>query len=214
MSSRIGVFGGMFDPVHNGHLELARSAIKELQLDQLRMVPCRQPNHRLQAKSSSTERVAMLKLATTKFDSIIIDSQEIERNGTSYTAATLANLKSENPNSSLVLLVGVDSFNTLADWHNWESILELSHVVVFARAGENLTLPKNTQKNLNECLVKSPAELFDSNAGSIYLLDRFNYDASSTEVRTRIAERSNFSELLPAVVCSYIADNELYNDKK
>ena len=214
MSSRIGVFGGMFDPVHNGHLELARSAIKELQLDQLRMVPCRQPNHRLQAKSSSTERVAMLKLATTKFDSIIIDSQEIERNGTSYTAATLANLKSENPNSSLVLLVGVDSFNTLADWHNWESILELSHVVVFARAGEDLTLPKNTQKNLNECLVKSPTELFDSNAGSIYLLDRFNYDASSTEVRTRIAERSNFSELLPAVVCSYIADNELYNDKK
>ena len=214
MSARIGVFGGMFDPVHNGHLELARSAIKELQLDQLRMVPCRQPNHRLQAKSSSTERVAMLKLATTKFDSIIIDSQEIERNGTSYTAATLANLKSENPNSSLVLLVGVDSFNTLADWHNWESILELSHVVVFARAGENLTLPKNTQKNLNECLVKSPTELFDSNAGSIYLLDRFNYDASSTEVRTRIAERSNFSELLPAVVCSYIADNELYNDKK
>ena len=156
----------------------------------------------------------MLKLATTKFDSIIIDSQEIERNGTSYTAATLANLKSENPNSSLVLLVGVDSFNTLADWHNWESILELSHVVVFARAGEDLTLPKNTQKNLNECLVKSPTELFDSNAGSIYLLDRFNYDASSTEVRTRIAERSNFSELLPAVVCSYIADNELYNDKK
>jgi nicotinate-nucleotide adenylyltransferase len=214
MSARIGVFGGMFDPVHNGHLELARSAIKELQLDQLRMVPCRQPNHRLQAKSSSTERVAMLKLATTKFDSIIIDSQEIERNGTSYTAATLANLKSENPNSSLVLLVGVDSFNTLADWHNWESILELSHVVVFARAGEDLTLPKNTQKNLNECLVKSPTELFDSNAGSIYLLDRFNYDASSTEVRTRIAERSNFSELLPAVVCSYIADNELYNDKK
>ena len=214
MSSRIGVFGGMFDPVHNGHLELARSAIKELQLDQLRMVPCRQPNHRLQAKSSSTERVAMLKLATTKFDSIIIDSQEIERNGTSYTAATLANLKSENPNSSLVLLVGVDSFNTLADWHNWELIIELSHVVVFARAGENLTFPKNTQKNLNECIVKSPAELFGSNAGSIYLLDGFNYDASSTEVRTRIAERSNFSELLPAVVCSYIADNELYNDKK
>ncbi|HIF75549.1 MAG TPA: nicotinate-nucleotide adenylyltransferase [Porticoccaceae bacterium] len=214
MSSRIGVFGGMFDPVHNGHLELARSAIKELQLDQLRMVPCHQPNHRLQPKSSSTERVAMLKLATTKFDSIIIDSQEIERNGTSYTAATLANLKSANPNSSLVLLVGVDSFNTLADWHNWESIIELSHVVVFARAGENLTFPKNTQKNLNECIVKSPAELFGSNAGSIYLLDGFNYDASSTEVRTRIAERSNFSELLPAVVCSYIADNELYNDKK
>jgi len=214
MSSRIGVFGGMFDPVHNGHLELARSAIKELQLDQLRMVPCHQPNHRLQAKSSSTERVAMLKLATTKFGSIIIDSQEIERNGTSYTAATLANLKSENPNSSLVLLVGVDSFNTLADWHNWESIIELSHVVVFARAGENLTFPKNAQKNLNECIVKSPAELFGSNAGSIYLLDGFNYDASSTEVRTRIAERSNFSELLPAVVCSYIADNELYNDKK
>jgi nicotinate-nucleotide adenylyltransferase len=156
----------------------------------------------------------MLKLATIKFDSIIIDSQEIERNGTSYTAATLANLKSENPNSSLVLLVGVDSFNTLADWHNWESIIELSHVVVFARAGENLTFPKNTQKNLNECIVKSPAELFGSNAGSIYLLDGFNYDASSTEVRTRIAERSNFSELLPAVVCSYIADNELYNDKK
>jgi nicotinate-nucleotide adenylyltransferase len=214
MSSRIGVFGGMFDPVHNGHLELAQSAIKELQLDQLRIVPCHLPNHRLQAKSASTHRVAMLELATAGLDSIIIDSQEIERDGTSFTAATLANLKSENPDSSLVLLLGVDSFNTLAGWHNWESIIELSHVVVFARAEEDFILPKSTRKNLSECIVTSPTELFDSNAGSIYLLDRFNYDASSTEVRVRIAEKSYFSELLPAIVCNYIADNELYNGKK
>jgi nicotinate-nucleotide adenylyltransferase len=210
MTSRIGVYGGMFDPVHRGHLEAASYAVSQLNLDQLRLVPCSIPNHRDPASASSEQRVQMLELAIRGTDRIIVDQREINRDGVSYTVETLKSLRQEYSEAQLVMVLGLDSFNSLLQWHLWHDLFDYVHLFVLNRSGGEL-LPEVLNKiEYENRAVDRPGRLFNQHHGAIYFARDFNFDVSSTQVRKAVIAKEKLDHLLSADVESYIEANQLY----
>lgn len=210
MTSRIGVYGGMFDPVHRGHLEAASYAVSQLNLDQLRLVPCSIPNHRDPASASSEQRVQMLELAIRGTDRIIVDQREIDRDGVSYTVETLKSLRQEYSEAQLVMVLGLDSFNSLLQWHLWQNLFDYAHLFVLNRSGGEL-LPEVLNKiEYKNRAVDRPGRLFDQHHGAIYFARDFNFDVSSTQVREAVIAKEKLDHLLSEDVESYIEANQLY----
>ncbi len=210
MTSRIGVYGGMFDPVHRGHLEAASYAVSQLNLDQLRLVPCSIPNHRDPASASSEQRVQMLELAIRGTDRIIVDQREIDRDGVSYTVETLKSLRQEYSEAQLVMVLGLDSFNSLLQWHLWQDLFDYAHLFVLNRSGGEL-LPEVLNKiEYKNRAVDRPGRLFDQHHGAIYFARDFNFDVSSTQVREAVIAKEKLDHLLSEDVESYIEANQLY----
>lgn len=214
MTSRLGVYGGMFDPVHNGHIDAARFAVSLLNLDRLLLVPCANPNHRDPATASSEHRLRMLALAIADFRKLAVDSREIERGGVSYAVDTLAALQAEGAAAGepciLVFILGLDAFNTLPHWHQWQRIFELAHLLVLNRSGAELDENVAAETGLAERRVRSPDELFVANSGKIYLAEDFDYVLSSTEVRSSLRANESTAQMLDEKVRLYIEDNRLY----
>ncbi len=119
MTLPLGVFGGTFDPIHCGHLELAREVRKALALASVRVVPAGDPPHRAAPVATAAQRLAMVELAVEGVDGLVADRREIDRPGRSYTVLTLASLRAEFATQSLVLIVGADAFAGLPAWHRW-----------------------------------------------------------------------------------------------
>ena len=115
----MGVYGGLFDPVHDGHLEVARYARTALELDKVLLVPCKLPNHRSGAQASGAARLHMLELASRDEATLEVSDIELEREGVSYTVDTLAQLRKQEPNTDFVFILGQDAFSSLPQWQRW-----------------------------------------------------------------------------------------------
>ena len=137
MSSPLAVFGGLFDPVHKGHVSAALFALEFLSVQRLKMIPCHLPNHKVVPTTQAEHRLAMLNLATASYPQIEIDPIELQRDRVSYSVDTLTELKKRH--STLIFVLGVDSFNSLPQWLDWQKILELSHLLVLPRHGSTLS---------------------------------------------------------------------------
>ena len=132
--SRIGVLGGSFDPVHHGHLIVARALLERLGLDEMRLLPAGvQPFKRGQHHASAADRAAMVELAITGESGLACDRREVSRPGLSYTVDTLRSLKAEAPGTTWYLCVGADAAQELPAWHEAAALPELATVVVFGR---------------------------------------------------------------------------------
>lgn len=210
MMSRLGVLGGMFDPVHLGHVNAARYVLETLNLDSIKLVPCYQPNHRQEARESATHRIRMLELAIAAFPQLEVDDCEIERGGVSYAVDTLAHLGNHAAARQLVFILGIDSFNTLLRWHKWESLLALCHLFVLSRESEGVNPEVANSLGLKERQVSEPQDLFDSSSGKIFLDQEFVFDSSSSRVRRKIESGDSLENLLDHSVIEYIYQNELY----
>ncbi len=212
MSSRVAVLGGMFDPVHNGHVKAAQFALRKLFVDCLKMIPCHRPNHKQAASAEAQHRLAMLEIVTSDLAQIEVDPIELNRNRPSYTVDTLAELKKHF--DSLVFVLGVDSFNTLREWHCWEMILELSHLLVLARPGSTLSEEVMSAVNFEQRKVDSGEQLFAEDEGRIMYCDDFNFDVASSIVREKIIKNLDLSGELDQRVIQYIMENHLYRESK
>ncbi|PCJ19991.1 MAG: hypothetical protein COA96_15990 [SAR86 cluster bacterium] len=219
MSSRIAVFGGMFDPVHNGHVEAARFALNYLEVNRLKMIPCQLPNHKEQARSSSAHRLAMLELALLTDENIEADAIEINRPGISYTVDTLTELRllerqSEGGLSKgqvqLVFVLGVDSFNTLEQWHQWSRLMDLCHFLVLARPGSEISVATAEALNIEQRLVQTTQQMFASESGKILYAEKFHFDISSTSIREKLSLHPGAVQQLDERVFTYIKNNHLY----
>ncbi|GAB5497984.1 MAG: nicotinate-nucleotide adenylyltransferase [Pseudohongiellaceae bacterium] len=210
MTSRLGVYGGMFDPVHNGHIDAARYAVSLLNLDRLLLIPCATPNHRDPATASAEHRLRMLAMAIADYRKLAADAREIEREGVSYAVDTLAELRDEGDYQQLVFVMGLDAFNTLPQWHQWQRILELSHVLVLNRDGARLDDQAATATGLASRSVDTPEELFAEDRGSIYVAEDFDYGLSSTQVRRSLRANERTDNMLDEKVRLYIEDHRLY----
>lgn len=208
MNSRLAVFGGMFDPVHNGHVEAAQFAFETLFVDCLKMIPCHRPNHKKDAQTEARHRLAMLELVTSDYPHIGVDPIELNKNKVSYTVDTLSELKQKH--SSLVFVLGVDSFNSLPQWHQWERLLELSHLMVLARPGSSLSENTKTAVSYQQRQVNSSEELLASNSGRIIYSEDFDFDIASSSVRQKLMQGANVSAELDARVITYVMNNKLY----
>lgn len=207
---RIGVLGGMFDPVHLGHLQLASVALADLMLAQLRMVPCHLPNHRGPATASGQVRLAMLRLATQSEPRIVVDDRECLRDGISYTVDTLAALRQEFPSATLVLVLGADAFAGLERWHRWQDLFTLAHLFVVSRPGEEKPLTPALAREVLAREVHSAAQMFATSSGACLFSRHLHVDISSTAVREALRARGATTTLLPQCVRDYIDTHALY----
>ncbi len=207
--SIIGIFGGTFDPVHRGHLEIARHVYRALNLDQVRFVLSAHPPHRRPAMASSSHRAHMLRLAIEGEPGFIEDLREQQRRGPSYTIWTLRSIRAEHPTKSLALIVGIDAFEKLNTWYCWEQILALCHVVVLPRPGWTWS-----DANLGwyrDAVSTEPVELNRASVGRVYVFDAPLIDVSASAVRKKIRNGEDVSADIPDAVWSYIRKHGLYD---
>jgi nicotinate-nucleotide adenylyltransferase len=194
---RVGVFGGAFDPPHVAHVALAQAAVEQLQLDGLLIFPTGQAWHKTQTLSAPEHRLAMARIAFADVPRTVIDERELRRPGPTYTIDTLRELKTEQPDAQLFLVMGEDQSSSLTKWRDWEAILKLAVICVAARptamgqdGGQPLqTLPPQAQSRQ----LRLPS-----------------MPGSATQVRAQVAAGVGIAHLVPPGVARYIEQHNLY----
>jgi len=207
---RMGVFGGMFDPVHYGHLRIALECKQAFQLDELRMIPCAEPAHRISASVSGQQRLDMLQSALNQVDGIEADGRELQRTGPSYTVDTLASMKVDFPHANLFLVIGSDAFQMLNTWHQWQKILMLSNIIIARRPDNYCDRSSQVGELLTDCFTTDVSEFKWSEAGKIFSLNVTQLEISSSLIRRLLSERKSAQFLLPNIVLDEIEKNEYY----
>lgn len=209
MSSPVAVLGGLFDPVHRGHVSAAAFAIELLSLERLKMVPCHIPNHKARPSVQTEHRLTMLELATASHPEIEIDHIELRRDRVSYTVETLAELRQQH--DRLVFVLGVDSFNSLPQWHDWESILGLCNLLVLSRPGSTLSVATLDAVNADQSRVHELSHLLSNANGKFLYNENFEFESSSSEIRKKLEQGADVSADLDESVLAYIREHDLYN---
>lgn len=206
-------YGGTFDPVHNGHLAIARAARDELGCT-VRLMPAADPPHRAAPGADASQRARMLELAVAGEPGLAVDRREMQRSGRSYTVDTLRELRSTlGPDAPLALLVGADSFLGLPTWREWQSLFDLAHFVVAPRPGspvDTTGLPELAEL-ADRRWAASPGALHGTPHGHLYLLDQPLHPESASEIRRRIAAAGDWQALVPPPVAGYILTHGLYS---
>lgn len=199
---RIGIFGGTFNPPHNGHVTLAHAAAEQLALDRLLIMPACVPPHKpLPDRVTPQQRYAMAELMAAPVGRCAQASDiELHRTGKSYTSDTLQTLHEQYPDAELWLLMGSDMFLSLHTWHEPEVICALAHIAAFSRVEENIRAAMERQKQTLEQQYRAEVALLN-NPQLIEL--------SSTDVRAALAAGRG-SELVPEAVWGYIRREHLY----
>ncbi|MBL4572232.1 MAG: nicotinate-nucleotide adenylyltransferase [Gammaproteobacteria bacterium] len=209
-SSPLAVLGGLFDPVHKGHVSAAQFALELLSVQRLKMIPCHFPNHKAVPTTQAQHRLAMLELATASYPQIEVDSIELQRDRVSYTVDTLTELKKRH--RVLVFVLGADSFNSLPEWHDWQKILELSHLLVLSRHGVTLSNEALSAVDSKLRRVDTSEQMLASVHGKILFSENFDYDMASSEIKKKLVRGDDVSAQLDADVIHYIKDNSLYQN--
>ena len=195
---RIGVLGGTFDPVHNGHLHIADALRTALDLDGVLWVPAGRPPHKSdQIVSSDHDRLAMLDLALAGSATDEISTIDIDRSGPSYTADTLKILAEHFPNAQLFFLMGEDSLRDLPTWHHPERILRVAELAVAGRPG--------VETDLESLEFQVPGV-----RKRVHVVPTEEIAISSSEIRRRVKENQSIRGLVPASVEAYIQEHGLY----
>ena len=219
MSAVLGVFGGTFDPIHCGHLELAREVRAALDLVAVRFIPAGDPPHRAAPVVPAIHRLAMVELAITDHPGLEVDSREIQRKGRSYTVETLEELRRELPSRTLALIVGGDAFLGFAGWRRWRELFELAHVIVVARPGVSLesALPPPLAAEWATRLRGDASALTTDGAGAIIVQPITAHPISASAIREELSRGPEgiaaVRGLLPAAVLAYIDRNQLYRSR-
>ncbi len=212
MSKRIGIMGGMFDPVHAGHIEVALAALSTLQLHQVRLVPCGVPNHRDRALCSALQRLDMLRLATRDHPGLVVDDRELNRPGTSYTYETLQSFRNEFRGAQLFFILGADAFASLPGWYRWRDLFAMCHFVVVRRPGSEVVLSPELQEIMACGLVTEAEQLLERKCGLIFQMEGIDNPVSSSQVRSRIAGNQPLAGLLDPRVAKYLEYHRLYRN--
>jgi len=193
----LAIFGGTFDPIHLGHLCVAWEASELLDAEVL-VMPSGIPPHRPPPIASAQQRVAMLRVALRGQSRLTLDARELTRSGPSYTVDTMIELRAEQGERPLVLLLGTDAFAGLPGWHGWQRLFKLAHIGVLSRPGEQAVLPDALQREISDRRVDGPAQLRMLPAGKLIELSVTPMEISSTRIRELIAAGREPCYQLPA----------------
>ncbi|MFP4135630.1 MAG: nicotinate-nucleotide adenylyltransferase [Candidatus Acetothermia bacterium] len=193
--SRVGLFGGTFDPIHRAHLEVARQALLQMDLDKVVLIPSKHPPHKDEKGLTGAEaRYRMVELAVEDRENMEVSSVEIEREGPSYTVDTLEEMSSIY--DEIMFVVGADNLINIKTWKNPEELLETCPFVVAPRGGV-------LEDDFEDEIFKDK---------DIRFLDMSEISLSSTEVRERIAGGQSVEGLVPDKVLDYIVEKGLYRN--
>ena len=210
------LLGGSFDPVHQGHIALARYFCALLHPDELRLIPAGRPWQKPELTTAPEHRIAMLRDAFSDWVvPVIIDTQEIEREGATYALDTLRALRSElGDEVALVMLLGADQLVNLHTWRDWQKLFDLANFCVATRPGFDISA-EALNHAVAEALIRrraSPTKLRATPHGLVYLANDLAMAVSSTAVRQALAEDNPqaLEGLLPPPVLDYIQHHHLY----
>jgi nicotinate-nucleotide adenylyltransferase len=193
----MGVFGGTFDPIHRGHVEIADECAVKLDLDPVLMIPSHLPPHREAPQASAEHRLAMVKLAVEGHDRLVASDIEVRRGGVSYSVDTIRSLATEYPGATLTLLLGWDAAAEFKGWHEAEEIARLARIAVFNRASTP---------------VPAGVTLEDFGLPDAVPLEVDSPPISSTSVRQMLAHEDPGAGDLPPAVAAYIKRHGLYRE--
>jgi len=206
----IGLYGGTFDPIHLGHLKAASDVQQKIGLDEVRMVLSAKPPHKSVPTISATERFSLLTLAVKEFPALVADDCEMTRKGPSYMVDTLLDFRNRNPNSSLVLILGMEAFNGLLSWYRWQEIMSLAHIVVTDRAGFDNRFGQKVADYMAAFLTLDKSQLKQQTHGKIYIQPVIAVDISATQIRQRIKAKKPVQHMLTNECLDAIIKNGFY----
>lgn len=199
---KTGIFGGAFNPIHNGHLNLAKKYLAVLNLDRIIFIPTALPPHKTDRFLASKEdRFNMLELAISDCEEFEISDIEFQRQGKSYTYDTLCLLREKYPNDDFYLIIGADQFLTFNLWYRYRDILDIASICTAAR--EN--------GNQREKIIYFSNKLDGLDKNRFHLLNSDAVEVSSSQVREKIKKGEDVSSLIPEKVYNYIVEKGLYS---
>jgi nicotinate-nucleotide adenylyltransferase len=214
---RVAAFGGTFDPIHNGHLEVARTVVRQFRLDRLLLIPAYRPPHkRTRRLADGYHRFAMAVLASLDEPKVLVSTIELESPEKPYAFQTIERLKSNlGPDTRLFFVVGADSFEEINTWREPERLLSSTNWIVVARPGHTLDsshLDSRFRSRIialhdNESAVKQSDS---SDEYHIYLTSCVSENVSSTRIRQMVRDGESIDGLVPPRVAEYIGKYELY----
>ena len=206
----VGVLGGTFDPVHNGHLRLAMEMAVALELAHVRLVPCARPPHRGAPTASPGQRSKWIRVAVSDEPRLRLDDRELLRDGPSYTVDTLASMRAEMPDTPLCLIMGRDVFAKLPQWHEWERIFDSAHIVLIDRPGIDCELDGAAAEALTQRQTDSHEALHRTLCGHIYTYMPPPLVISASYIRELLQRGESPRYLLPTAVLDDIMDAGVY----
>jgi nicotinate-nucleotide adenylyltransferase len=183
----LGILGGTFDPVHNAHLAIAKTAMQKLGLARILWIPTGRPGYRKPPVASVEDRLAMLALVTKDHPDYELDRRELEASASPYTVDTLKGLRRERPQDEFYLLLGGDQYASLRRWRQPAEVARLARIAVFARPGYDV-----------------------APGGDAIVVPIAPLAVSASEIRARAARGEPLDALVPRAVANYIAKQRLY----
>ncbi len=216
---RIGAYGGTFDPLHNGHLEVSRAVVRNFALDELLIIPAHRPPHKnARSISDAYHRYAMAVLATLDEPRMKVSTMEIEAPERPYTFETIERLRDVyGSQTSLFFVMGADSFEELNTWREPERILANANLIIAARPGYDVNashLSAALQSNIIDLRENQDKDVRlpdgQINCCRVFLTDYVNVDISATDIRQRRRDGETIEGLVPPRVINYIEKYELY----
>ena len=216
---RLALFGGTFDPFHNGHLRMAIEVRERFGLDALFLIPSAQPPHKpLQPVAPARHRLAMTSLAAAGIEGVSVQDLELRRGGPSYSLLTVREMSVRNPGTELLFLVGADAFAEIVAWHRFEELLAACDFLMLPRPG---TPPESSfppgvriEKEEDRC-YDLQGRSFRLPGGRRLLCPALPVlDISSSSIREKIREGRSIRGLVPPEIERYIADHGLYRGEE
>ena len=215
---RVAIYGGTFDPVHKGHVEVARRVLELFELDEVLFVPASVPPHK-SGISSAFHRFAMLALATEHHEQLRLSTIELDEPNRPYAVDTVERLQSEIGSSCrLFFMIGADSWSEIKTWHEWQRLLKMCDLIVVTRPGYELNgnVPEVARVLDGRGMSRQEiSELLSSDNGpQVFLTDAAMVDVSATAIRVaaRSVEVEKLREMVPAPVAGYIEKYGLYRN--
>lgn len=195
---KIGLFGGTFDPIHNGHLVIAEKTVLELGLDRVIFIPAGDPPHKTDKEvTPKSIRYQMTCLAASAFDWSDVSDFELERDTLSYSVDTVKHFRAAYPEDELYFVIGADSFADMPSWWHYRELMSLCKIIVFSRP--------DTKKE--DYLKRFDG---DEKPPRVFLIDNVHMDISSTQIREMLGRGEDVSRLIPPAVNEYIKQHGLY----
>ena len=204
---RIGIYGGAFDPLHNGHIKPIDQVSRVHDLHRIHFIPTNISNSEKKIFASHVDRLEMLRIGLDN-PAYIVNDRELMRKGISYTIDTIKSVVEENRGANIYLIIGSDILPTLNKWKDFSNIMLLCNIIVLAR------MTKNNDSLINKelkSLICSDLAIFHGNSyGKIYLQDMPLINISSTEIRSRLQKNQKVSNLIPLRLDQWLQKRKIY----
>jgi len=201
-SQRWGILGGIFDPIHYGHLAIAEQAADDLALAGVLFIPAGQPVHREPPQASAADRLTMVQLATADNARFLVSGMEVEADRPSYSVETMEDLAAEHPEDDFVLIMSAEAVAALPSWRDPMRLLELAEIAVVPRLG---------YKEVSRDWID---DVFPGRQDRFHLLETTHLGHSATDVRERVGEGKSIRYLVPPAIEAYIAAHGLYSSTR